>query len=88
MISLSWLWPQRSDVSKKVMPLSNASLITEHPASWERGVFYSPDSPTHPKPNLETYLAEKDPWGFGSRRLMLYIYIYIYACIGMIAVLN
>lgn len=41
------------------MPLLNASLITEHPASWERGALYIPDNPPHPKPNLETYSPEK-----------------------------
>ena len=31
------------------------------PYSWEWGVLYIPDSPAHPKPNLEIYKPEKNP---------------------------
>ena len=44
----------------KTIPFHNTSLITEQPYSWELGVLYTPDSPAHPKPNLETYKPEKD----------------------------
>lgn len=45
-----------------MIPLLNASSITEHAASSKRGALlplYIPDSPPHPKPSLETYIAEK-----------------------------